>query len=71
MLPRLRIPRWTWTLRRASESPPSHAQVNGLELQVDTNALENEFLLKKMASSETEALSRCPRPDTYNLDTGP
>lgn len=42
-----------------------------MELQVDTNALENEFLLKKMASSETEALSRCPRPDTYNLDTGP
>mmetsp|Transcript_35099 Transcript_35099/g.78132 ORF Transcript_35099/g.78132 Transcript_35099/m.78132 type:complete len:331 (+) Transcript_35099:74-1066(+) len=34
------------------------AQVNGLELHVDTNQLENEFLLKTIASSERTALTR-------------
>ena len=36
----------------------AQAQANGLQLQFDTNALENEFLLKTIASSESTALSR-------------
>uniref|UniRef100_A0A7S0WQH0 Leucine zipper transcription factor-like protein 1 n=1 Tax=Chlamydomonas leiostraca TaxID=1034604 RepID=A0A7S0WQH0_9CHLO len=36
----------------------SQAQANGLELHVDTNALENEFLLRQIAHSEETALSR-------------
>ncbi len=36
----------------------TQAQANGLELHVDTNQLENEFLLKTIANSENVALSR-------------
>lgn len=36
----------------------NQAQANGLEFHVDTNALENEFLLKTIMTSETTALSR-------------
>eukprot|EP00955_Chlamydomonas_euryale_P097682 365091-Chlamydomonas_euryale.AAC.12 len=37
----------------------SQAQAAGASLLVDTNALENEFLLKQMAATEVAALSRC------------
>lgn len=37
---------------------PVQAQTQGLELHVDTNALENEFLLRQIAHSEQTALSR-------------
>lgn len=36
----------------------NQAQANGLQFHVDTNALENEFLLKTIMTSETTALSR-------------
>jgi leucine zipper transcription factor-like protein 1 len=36
----------------------SQAQANGLNLEVDTAKLENEFLLKQIATSEEVALSR-------------
>ncbi|KAG1663693.1 hypothetical protein FOA52_013261 [Chlamydomonas sp. UWO 241] len=36
----------------------SQAQANGLRLALDTNALENEFLLKQIAVSEQTALGR-------------
>lgn len=36
----------------------AQAQANGLELHVDTNQLENEFLLRTIANSENVALSR-------------
>ena len=47
----------------------SEAQAGGLELHVDTNQLENEFLLRQIAHSEDTALSRCSlvggRPGDY------
>ena len=36
----------------------AQAQANGVDLLVDTNTLENEFLLKQIAVSEQTALSR-------------
>ena len=46
----------------------SQAQANGMELLVDTNALENEFLLKQIAASELTALSR-PASDFVRRNT--
>jgi len=46
----------------------SQAQANGLELQVDTNTLENEFLLKQIAASEATAVSR-PASDFVRRNT--
>ncbi|PNH07479.1 Leucine zipper transcription factor-like protein 1 [Tetrabaena socialis] len=46
----------------------SQAQVHGAELMVDTNSLENEFLLKQISSSETTALSR-PASDFVRRNT--
>ncbi|PNW81567.1 hypothetical protein CHLRE_06g252000v5 [Chlamydomonas reinhardtii] len=46
----------------------SQAQAQGLELAVDTNSLENEFLLKQISSSEATALSR-PASDFVRRNT--
>lgn len=46
----------------------AQAQANGVDLLVDTNALENEFLLKQIAVSEQTALSR-PASDFIRRNT--
>ncbi|KXZ48479.1 hypothetical protein GPECTOR_27g649 [Gonium pectorale] len=46
----------------------SQAQAHGAELMVDTNSLENEFLLKQISSSEATALSR-PASDFVRRNT--
>uniref|UniRef100_A0A7R9Z355 Leucine zipper transcription factor-like protein 1 n=1 Tax=Chlamydomonas euryale TaxID=1486919 RepID=A0A7R9Z355_9CHLO len=47
----------------------SQAQAAGASLLVDTNALENEFLLKQMAATEVAALSR-PASDFVRRGAG-
>jgi leucine zipper transcription factor-like protein 1 len=47
----------------------SEAQANGLSLALDTNALENEFLLKQIAVSEQTALGR-PASDFVRRSSG-
>lgn len=44
------------------------AQINGLDLFVDTNQLENEFLLKQIKASEDSALTR-PASDFVRRNT--
>lgn len=46
----------------------SQAQANGVDLSVDTNTLENEFLLKTIANSESIALGR-PASDFVKRNT--